>query len=519
MAYRINANVSAISLAADAAVTGVDFSASGTLGVSGVATLDSASITNSATVGTTLGVTGASTLADTSTTTLSSSGLATLDSLGVTNAATVGTTLGVTGTSTLAATNTTTLSSSGLATLNSASVTTTLGVTGASTLADTSTTTLSSSGLATLDSLGVTNAATVGTTLGVTGTSTLAATNTTTLSSSGLATLDSASVTTTLGVSGAATVNSLGVTNAATVGTTLGVTGLSTLDSASVTNALTVNGATTLGTSFDANNIVLNNLAEPVVAQDCATMNYVDTSIASALSGLSSRAAAQAGEALVNVVLTGLQVVDGVSLSDGDRVLLMAQTDAKENIIWLARAGAWERAPDFQIGSSQQNAYVFVDSGTRNADTGFVQATDNAIVGTSDMTWNVFSRNLQVDTTRFVWTANVDTVYTAATLSGIGADESIKLAVEIVQRDDAAGTAWMGEIKGLITDPSTFLETFNLGTSGSTLAVAASGPDLVVQITNPTGVARSGYIKVGTVDNTGDFFPLTVVGGANSSPH
>jgi len=96
--------------------------------------------------------------------------------------------------------------------------------------------TLSTSGAATLNSLGVTGAATVGTTLGVTGLTSLS----------------------TLSTSGAATLNSLGVTGAATVGTTLGVTGLTslstlstsglaTLDSATITNNLTVSGTLLAG--------------------------------------------------------------------------------------------------------------------------------------------------------------------------------------------------------------------------------------------------------------------------------
>ncbi len=109
--------------------------------------------TGGAAIGSTLGVTGATTL-----TTLSTSGLATLNSASVTQNAGIGGTLDVTAGTTL-----TSLTTSGAAQLNAATVDTTLGVTGATTL-----TTLSTSGLSTLDALAVTNNASVGGTLDMT---------------------------------------------------------------------------------------------------------------------------------------------------------------------------------------------------------------------------------------------------------------------------------------------------------------------------------------------------------------
>lgn len=235
-----------------------------TLSTSGAATFSSATITNNAAVGGTLAVTGTSTFAGANATTLTTSGAATLNSAAVTTNATVGGTLAVTGTSTLAGASATTLSTSGAATLNSATVTNnatvggTLAVAGTSTLAATNATTLTSSGVATLNSAAVTNNATVGGTLGVTGTTTLAGATATTLSTSGAATLNSASVTTNATVGGTLAVTGTS-TLAATNATTLTSSGAATLNSAAVTNnatvggTLTVTGASTLATTSVTN--------------------------------------------------------------------------------------------------------------------------------------------------------------------------------------------------------------------------------------------------------------------------
>ena len=155
----------------------------GTLAVTGATSLSSLTTSGNATIGGTLGITGGLTIPGTLSvtgastltgavgmgSTLNVTGLSTLASLGVTGAATIGTTLGVTGLSTLgslAVTGASTLDS--LAVTNAATIGTTLGVTGLSTLAS-----LSVTGASTLASASITGAATVGTTLGVTGATTL----------------------------------------------------------------------------------------------------------------------------------------------------------------------------------------------------------------------------------------------------------------------------------------------------------------------------------------------------------
>src|SRR6202043_2288378 len=51
------------------------------------------------------------------------------------------------------------------------------------------------------------------------------------------------------------------------------------------------------------------------------------------------------------VILSSLQIIDGVTLVDGDRVLVKDQIIAAEDGIYLARSGAWERAADGDTGA------------------------------------------------------------------------------------------------------------------------------------------------------------------------
>jgi hypothetical protein len=76
-----------------------------------------------------------------------------------------------------------------------------------------------------------------------------------------------------------------------------------------------------------------------------------------------------------NVTLSGLQTIDGVSVVEGTRVLVKDQPGANENGIWVAHAGAWTRATDFDGSPSNEitpGAFMFVEQGVLNAKTSWV---------------------------------------------------------------------------------------------------------------------------------------------------
>ncbi len=129
---------------------------------------------------------------------------------------------------------------------------------------------------------------------------------------------------------------------------------------------------------------------DPNQALEPATMQYVDAARAGLDLKQSVRVATAAN---VDLATGGLLTVDGVGLAAGDRVLVKDQTTASGNGIYLAASGAWGRAPDADSGPEvTPNAFVFVEEGSGNQDTGWVISTNGPItLGTTAITWTQFS--------------------------------------------------------------------------------------------------------------------------------
>lgn len=85
------------------------------------------------------------------------------------------------------------------------------------------------------------------------------------------------------------------------------------------------------------------------------------------------------------ITLAGLQTIDGITLAAGDRVLVKNQSTAADNGIWIAAAGAWTRAADFDGARDVENGtQVFVANGTTNGGRNFSLTTANPVtIGTS----------------------------------------------------------------------------------------------------------------------------------------
>lgn len=135
----------------------------------------------------------------------------------------------------------------------------------------------------------------------------------------------------------------------------------------------------------------ITSLADPVAADDAATKNYVDN-IASGLDLKGSVRVATLGP----IALDDVQVIDGVTLEAGDRVLVKDQADKTENGIYdVVAGGPWVRSADADgtpVNEVTSGMFCFVEEGNTNADYGWALVTNGDIVlGTTELEFSQFS--------------------------------------------------------------------------------------------------------------------------------
>ena len=141
-------------------------------------------------------------------------------------------------------------------------------------------------------------------------------------------------------------------------------------------------------------------VADPTDNAHIATKGYVDAARQGLDVKASVRVASVAPVAIASALEAG-DVIDGVTLAEGDRVLLKDQSTASENGIYVvvgSGAGAASRAPDADTSAKVTTGmFTFVAEGTVNGDNGFVLTTNDAItLGTTGLTFVQFSGAGQV---------------------------------------------------------------------------------------------------------------------------
>ncbi len=131
----------------------------------------------------------------------------------------------------------------------------------------------------------------------------------------------------------------------------------------------------------------------PTQSLHAATKGYVDA-LGEGLHIHASCVAATTENVAIATDLEAGDVVDGVTLAEGDRVLVKSQTNAAQNGIYVVQAsGAALRAADFNEPQEVDGGdFVFVTGGTLYDNTGWVQTTTNVVtLGTDPIQFTQFS--------------------------------------------------------------------------------------------------------------------------------
>ena len=149
----------------------------------------------------------------------------------------------------------------------------------------------------------------------------------------------------------------------------------------------TMSGAIAMGTNK------ITGLGTPTDSTDAATKGYVDNAVVGIDWKASVRAATTSDITLSSDLENG-DVVDGVTLATGDRVLVKNQSTGSQNGIYVVKvSGAPDRSTDADSGTEvTANFAVFVEEGTVNADSGFTLTNNGAItIGTTALVFTQFT--------------------------------------------------------------------------------------------------------------------------------
>lgn len=110
--------------------------------------------------------------------------------------------------------------------------------------------------------------------------------------------------------------------------------------------------------------------------------------IDNAIAGLTFKTSVKAATTANIAIASAPASVDGVTLTNGDRVLLKNQTDATQNGIYIfnGTGSNLTRSTDADTGSELANKTIPVDQGTANADSWWTVTNDSITLGTTNIT-------------------------------------------------------------------------------------------------------------------------------------
>jgi hypothetical protein len=359
-----------------------------------------------------------------------------------------------------------------------------------------------------------------------------------------------------LSVTGNANVGNIGATNGVFTSVSGNGSALSSLTGANVTgqvgNALvsgtvytnaqpnitsvgTLTGLT-LGGNLAMGNFNITGLAEPVNSTDAATKSYVD-SVAEGLHTHDSCNAATTGTLATisggtvtynngtsgvgaTLTTTGTYTtIDGVTLSDGMRILVKNEANAAHNGIYTRTSSTvLTRATDFDTPAEMAGGdFTFVNGGTLYDNTGWVMPDPVTTVGTSAVVWVQFSgagtytagTGLTLTGSQFSVNASQTQITSVGTLSGLNVNGTVTASAFTANTGVFTGNgSGLSAIAG-----ANVTGTVSSATTAGTVTTAAQ-PN-ITSVGTLTSLSVSGNANVGNIGAAAGVF--TSVSGNGSA--
>jgi len=343
------------------------------------------------------------------------------------------------------------------------------------------------------------------------------------------------------GLSAIAGANVTGTVSSATSATTAGtvttaaqpnITSVGTLTSATVTGNVAAGNLTTTGVlsvtgtgvssiagNLDMTSNTIINLATPTNSTDAATKQYVDdvaqglhthdscnaatqTTLASISGGTVTYNNGTSGVGATLTTTGSYTTIDGVTLSNGMRILVKNEANAAHNGIYdRTSTTVLTRSTDFDTSAEMAGGdFTFVTAGTLYDNTGWVMTDPVTTVGTTAVNWVQFSG------------AGTYTAGTGLTLTGsqfsVNASQSQITSVGTLTGLNSSGT---------ITAPAFTANTGVFTGNGSGLS-AIAGANVTGTVSSATSATTAGTVTTAAQPNitsvSTSFSGLTFVANA-----
>jgi hypothetical protein len=172
------------------------------------------------------------------------------------------------------------------------------------------------------------------------------------------------------------------------------------------TSLIKADGTVSMTGALNMGSQLVTNLQTPSAGTDAANKSYVDGLIAG-LNALFDHKGSVRAASTANVTISnpGTAIFDGVTLANGERLLLKNQTAPAENGIYVfnGSAAALTRATDMDAWTEVPGAVTIVEEGTTLADSWwYVTSNQGGTLGTTAVTWIQISTSGGLGTSNFV---------------------------------------------------------------------------------------------------------------------